>query len=281
VIAMPVADEVSNTPLIANARMYSSGAPEAAAAWTSLLNWVVTRAGCGFEVLDYPPPKPLDAFWARADLGCAFMCGLPYSRDPRPLTPIIAPVVRAARYQGRPVYFTDIIVRADSSYQTLEDTFGGRVGYTVHHSQSGYVALREHLLPYRLRIGHSPYREVVGPLYGARDIVDALLAGRIDVGPLDSYVHDLIGNLQPGIGAQLRTVATTRASPIPLFVATAPIDPDLVGKLQAAFMSAARADELKTERDMLLIADFVIPEQAPYQALRARAEAAAIYPDVW
>jgi ABC-type phosphate/phosphonate transport system substrate-binding protein len=196
-MAMPIADEVSNTPLIANARMYSSGAPD------------------------------------------------------------------------------------DSPYQTLEDTFVSRVGFTVHHSQSGYVALREHLLPYRLRIGHSPYREVVGPLYGARDIVDALLAGRIDVGPLDSYVHDLIGNLQPGIGAQLRTVATTRASPIPLFVATAPIDPDLVGKLQAAFMSAARADELKAERDMLLIADFVIPEQAPYQALRARAEAAAIYPDVW
>jgi ABC-type phosphate/phosphonate transport system substrate-binding protein len=281
VIAMPVADEVLNTPLIANARMYSSGAPAAAAAWTSLLNWVVTRAGCGFEVLDYPPPKPLDAFWARADLGCAFMCGLPYARDPRPLTPIIAPVVRGARYAGRPIYFTDIVVRSDSPYRTLEDTFGGRIGYTVHHSQSGYVALREHLLPYRLRIGHSPYRKVVGPLYGARDIVDALLAGRIDVGPLDSYVHDLIGNLQPDIGAQLRTVATTRASPIPLFVATAPIGHDLVGKLQAAFMSAARAEKLKAERDMLLIADFVIPEQAPYQALRARAEAAAVYPDVW
>jgi hypothetical protein len=66
-----------------------------------------------------------------------------------------------------------------------------------------------------------------------------------------------------------------------LFVTRAPIGPDLVGKLQAAFMSTARADELKAERDMLLIADFVIPEQAPYQALRARAEAAAIYPDVW
>jgi hypothetical protein len=66
-----------------------------------------------------------------------------------------------------------------------------------------------------------------------------------------------------------------------LFVTTAPIGPELVGKLQAAFLSAACADELKAERDMLLIADFVIPEQAPYQALRARAEAAAIYPDVW
>ena len=47
------------------------------------------------------------------------------------------------------------------------------------------------------------------------------------------------------------------------------------------YPTATQRDELKAERDMLLIADFVIPEQAPYQALRARAEAAAIYPDVW
>jgi hypothetical protein len=66
-----------------------------------------------------------------------------------------------------------------------------------------------------------------------------------------------------------------------LFVTRAPIGPDLVGKLQAAFLSAAGAEQLKAERDMLLIADFVIPERAAYEALRARAEAAAVYPDVW
>src|SRR5437868_2327557 len=151
--------------------MYSSGAPAARVAWTSLLNWVAARGDRALEVLDYPPPKPLDELWARGDLGATFMCGLPYARDLRPLTPIVAPVVRGARYGGQPVYFTDVIVRADSPYRMLEDTFGGRVGYTVHHSQSGYVALREHLLPYRLALGHSPYREIVGPLYGARDIV--------------------------------------------------------------------------------------------------------------
>lgn len=172
-------------------------------------------------------------------------------------------------------------MQTDSPYRTLEDTFGRRVGYTVHHSQSGYVALREHLLPYRLKVGAALYREVVGPLYGARDVVDALLAGRIDVGPLDSYVLDLVRHLQPDTGARLRTIATTRASPIPLFVATAPMGADLVGNLQAAFRSATRAEDLKAERDMLLIADFVIPEREPYQALRARAEAAAVYPDVW
>jgi len=278
---MRAADKSLERPLIANARMYSSGAPEARTAWSSLLGWVAAHAGGGIALLDYPPPKPLDALWARSDLGATFMCGLPYARDPRPLTPIVAPVVRGARYGGQPVYFTDIMVRADSPWRTLEDTFGSRVGYTVHHSQSGYVALREHLLPYRLKLGRSPYREIVGPLYGARDIVDALLAGRIDVGPLDSYVHDLIDRLQPETGKQLRVVATTRPSPIPLFVATAPIEPELVGKLQAAFRAAIHAEALKAERDMLLLADFVIPTREPYDALRQRAEAAESYPDAW
>lgn len=278
---MRAVGETLDRRLIANARMYSSGAPAARVAWTRLLDWVVVRAGGNLEVLDYPPPKPLDELWARGDLGATFMCGLPYARDSRRPTPIVAPVVRGARYGGEPVYFTDVIVRADSPYRTLEDTFGSRLGYTVHHSQSGYVALREHLLPYREKIGHSPYREIVGPLYGARDIVDAVIAGRIDVGPLDSYVHDLIDNLQPETGKQLRTVTTTRPSPIPLFVATAPIDPKQVRNLQEAFRAAIETDDLKAERDMLLLADFVIPLREPYEALRRRAEAAERYPDQW
>ena len=278
---MRTAGQLRNIPLVANARMYSSGANQAADAWTALLHWVVARVGGEWQVLDYPPPQPLDELWARADLGCTFMCGLPYACDARHLTPIVAPVVRGARYEGRPIYFTDIVVHRDSPYRNLEDTFGRRVGYTVKHSQSGYMALREHLLPYRLRLRQSPYAEVVGPLGGARDIVDAILAGRIDVGPLDSYVLDLIRHLQPEVGAQLRTIATTPASPIPLFIATAPLDRDLVGKLQDAFASAMRTEELQPLRDTLLLADFVVPQHEPYEVLRARAQAASAYPDAW
>jgi ABC-type phosphate/phosphonate transport system substrate-binding protein len=278
---MQTADQVRNKSLVANARMYSSGAHQAAQAWTALLHWVVARVGGEWEVLDYPPPRPLDELWARADLGCTFMCGLPYACDARRLTPIVAPVVRGARYEGRPIYFTDIVVHRDAPYRSLEDTFGRRIGYTVKHSQSGYMALREHLLPYRLRLRQPLYAEVVGPLGGARDIVDALLAGRIDVGPLDSYVLDLIRHLQPEVGAQLRTIATTPASPIPLFIATAPVDRDLVGKLQDAFASAMRTEELQPLRDALLLADFVVPQHEPYEVLRARAQAASAYPDAW
>jgi len=72
-----------------------------------------------------------------------------------------------------------------------------------------------------------------------------------------------------------------RPSPIPLFVATAPIDPKQVRNLQEAFRAAIETDDLKAERDMLLLADFVIPLREPYEALRRRAEAAERYPDQW
>jgi ABC-type phosphate/phosphonate transport system substrate-binding protein len=269
-------------PLIANARMYSTTSHEANDAWMTLLRWVVAHAGGNWQVMEYPATAPLEDLWARQDLGCTFMCGLPYIWDNRDLIPIAAPVVRGERYAGRPIYFTDIVVRRDAPYRTLEDTFGSRLGYTVKHSQSGYMALREHLLPYRQALGHSPYREIVGPLGGARDVIEALLGDRIDVGPMDGYVLDLVKNLRPDVAGQLRVIeTTTRPSPIPLFVATAKIDQSLAGKLQAAFAAVIVAEELKPQRDTLLIADFVTPHRSDYEELRERAKAASAYPGVW
>jgi ABC-type phosphate/phosphonate transport system substrate-binding protein len=272
---------ITPAPLVANARMYSTTSREANDAWMTLLLWVVARAGGDWQVLEYPATAPLDELWARSDLGCTFMCGLPFIWDSRDLVPIAAPVVRGARYGGRAVYMTDIVVRRDSPFQTLEDTFGSRLGYTVKHSQSGYMALREHLLPYRRSLGHSPYREIVGPLGGARDVIEALLDNRIDVGPMDGYVFDLVKNLRPDLASQLRVIETTTPSPIPLFIATARIDPSLAGNLQAAFASAVTAEELQPQRDALLIADFVTPHRSDYENLRERAQAASAYPDVW
>ena len=270
----------SALPLVANARMYSSS-PAAAAAWGTLLDWVTQRAGGHWTILDYPFPRPLDALWERQDLGCTQMCGLPYaSRAERPV-PIVAPVVRGARYGGKPIYFTDIVVRRDAPFQKLEDTFGGAVGYTVKNSQSGYVALREHLLPYRLAAGKPLYTKVEGPLVAARGVIGALLEGRIDVGPFDSYAHDLIRHLEPDVAANLRTIATTRAAPIPLFIATAPLDATMLRALRNGFMEALATPALSPARATLLLKDFAIPREADYDALRVRAQAAEAYPDNW
>jgi ABC-type phosphate/phosphonate transport system substrate-binding protein len=251
---------------VANARMYSASA-SVRADWKTLLAWVLARAELGWEVIDYDPPAPLAALWARDDLGLAMMCGLPFSqRVPRP-TLVAAPVPSPARYGGLPVYFTDIVVRADAPYQRLEDTFSGVVGYTLADSMSGGVALANHLAPYREARGLRLYRKAVGNLIHARGVIDALAAGTIDVGPLDSYYHDLLRHNEPAFAQQVRIIASTEARPIPPLVATAALKPDELARLREALQAGTQAPELRAVAERLLLAGFAVPDPADYEVL--------------
>lgn len=266
--------------MIFNARMYSV-APPAKAAWRELLEWVLERASVPMDFVDQEPPATLADLWGRNDLGCAMMCGLPYShRKPRPIL-LAAPVPSLARYADRPVYFSDLAVRADASFRRLEDTFGRVVGYTLTDSMSGCVALRRHLLPFRNPGSPALYSRVVGNLVNARGIIQALDEGRIDVGPLDSYVHDLIRHNDPGFAAKVRVIQVTEAAPMPPLIATAALDPDTVGRLRAAFSAVEEAPELEGVRATLLLKRFALPEPANYDVFHGIQESAERYAEVW
>jgi len=265
---------------VANARMYSA-TPRAKQAWKDVLGWVLRRAALPWEVIDHDAPAPLSALWSRGDLGAAMMCGLPYSqRSPRPAL-VTAPLPSPARYGGRPVYFTDIVVRADAPARTLEDTFGGVIGYTLEDSMSGCIALRRQLLAYRRPEQPQLYRDSVAGLVNARRVIEALADGRIDAGPLDSYFHDLLKAGDPSFAVQVRTVAMTRAAPIPPLVATAALAEKVVERLRAAFVEAGSASELKAQRDVLLLAGFAIPEDRDYDVFDGILADASRYPGIW
>jgi ABC-type phosphate/phosphonate transport system substrate-binding protein len=231
--------------------------------------------------VDQEPPATLADLWVRTDLGCAMMCGLPYShRKPRPIL-LAAPVPSLDRYVGRPIYFTDVAVRTDSAFGKLEDTFGHVVGYTLKDSMSGCVAFRRHLLPFR-KPGDAPlYRKVVGELVNARGIIQALIDGRIDVGPLDSYVHDLIRHNDPGFAANVRIIAVTDAAPMPPLIATAALDPDTVGRMRSAFSAVEHATELATLRATLLLKRFDVPEPSSYDVFHGIQASADRLAGVW
>jgi ABC-type phosphate/phosphonate transport system substrate-binding protein len=256
---------------IANARMYSV-TPACKADWNAVLGWALDRAGLDWPLVDHDAPAALAALWSRDDLGAAMMCGLPYSqRSPRP-TLIAAPLPSPPRYGGKPVYFTDIVVRADSPHRTLADTFGGIVGYTLADSLSGGVALAAHLQQYRTPQRPRLYRESVGGLIHARGVIDALARGSIDVGPLDSYAHDLLRHNDPAFAVQVRVVETTPALPLPPLVATAPLSPGELSRLRAALAATAQSTALRPAMQRLLLDDFAFPASADYDALAALAE---------
>lgn len=266
-------------PLVTNARMYTVDAASKAA-WRTLLEWIVRRAGLDWPVIDHGAPTPIAELWARADLGAAMMCGLPFAlARPQP-TLVAAPIPSPGRYAGRAVYCTDVIVRADSRFRRLEDTFGGRAGFTVPDSQSGCVAFRRLLARYRT--GDQPlYREVAGPLVTPRRVIEAVAAGEIDVGPVDGYAHDLLRHLQPSLTAEVRVVASTPFTPIPAFVATAALDAESLTRLRLAFAAAIDATELAPARATVLLAGFAFPDPADYDALAAALPEAEAHPGIW
>jgi phosphonate transport system substrate-binding protein len=79
-----------------------------------------------------------------------FVCSLPYVMFERqgisPASPIAAPVLEGDRYEGKPVYFSDVIVHRDSGIRTFADLRGRSWAYNEPLSHSGYGITRYHLV---------------------------------------------------------------------------------------------------------------------------------------
>jgi ABC-type phosphate/phosphonate transport system substrate-binding protein len=251
------------TDSIMNARMYSV-TPAVEALWRSLLEHVTAEAGVALAYVPYPAPQPLETLWARSDLGCVFMCGYPVALQLAAVVPIAAPVPHAPWAAGRPVYRSDLIVREEAPYRTLEDTFGGCAGWTVEHSHSGFNAFRHHLLGYRTDKRQTLYGSMTPNLVTARAILDAVRDGRIDVGPLDAYWHLLMAKHDPELTRGVRVLDATETATLPAFVASASTPAETIAALRDAFAAAARRAWFGQFADELLIEGFEPVDASDY-----------------
>ena len=150
-----------------------------------------------------------------------WICGLPYvrkmEREPSSLELVAAPVMRHPRYQGRPIYFSDVIVQRDSKYYSFADLRGVSWAYNEPHSQSGYNVTRYHLAQLGESKGYFGRVVEAGSHLRALEMV---LAGRIEATAIDSTVLELACQVRPDLQTQLRVVETLGPSPMPPWVVT-------------------------------------------------------------
>lgn len=252
--------------LVANARMYSVN-PQARAAWADLFVWLSRRSGIELSVVAHAYPAPLRDLWTRADLACGFICGFPFARSHQELIPVAAPIPTGGPARGEPRYASRFVVAHGSAFRTLDDTFGGRLGYTVEESHSGFNAPRHHLLAYRTPERPALYHASVGPLVTPRRVIEAILSGVIDVGPLDSYALDLMLRHEPELDGSLRVIASTQTAPIP-FLAASPTTPSaVIANLRASLSSFGDAADCADLRDRLCLDGFAPIDAGAYDVL--------------
>ena len=263
--------------LAANARMYSVEA-RSAQAWTTLLAFVAAQARVPLAPLELAPGAPLEDLWRRDDLGCALMCGWPWvtwdeRSGPRPRA-LAVPVPDVAASERLPVYRTSIVVRDDAPFGSLADLAQQRFAFTTPSSQSGYQAVRAHVAARAAASGGRAFGRMVGPLVTPRRVVEAVLGGEADAGPLDSYWLAILARNEPATAARLRIVESTPWTPMPLFVCAATVPAAQADALAATLRLAGTAPALADARATLVLADIAPVVPASYAVLLDRARSA-------
>lgn len=192
--------------------------------------------------LSVPVRAEIDIPWQererRFDAGeidLCWICGLPYVRmaDLRPgeFLPLVAPVMAGERYQGRPIYYSDVVVRRDSPFTSLDDLRGAAWSYNEPGSQSGYGVVRYALA----KRGES--LEFFGRLVEAgshQASLQMILRGEVDGSAIDSTVLERELQNDPSIEDRIRRIDTFSPSPIPPWVVTSRVPGELRWRLMEA-----------------------------------------------
>jgi phosphonate transport system substrate-binding protein len=152
----------------------------------------------------------------------SFVCGLPYvlytapRREPPPITALAAPVLQGERYQNKPIYFSDVIVRADSLFRSFGDLRGRSWAYNEEISQSGYGITRYSLV--KLGETNGYFGNVVKA--GAHQAAIRMVCdGKVDASAIDSLVLTVEMAQHPELAQKLRIIETIGPSTIQPFVA--------------------------------------------------------------
>jgi ABC-type phosphate/phosphonate transport system substrate-binding protein len=204
-----------------------------------------------------------------------WLCGLPYveKADQCGLdTELLAvPVPVGERYRGRPVYFSDIIVRNDSQYESLFDLRGARWAYNERRSHSGYNVVRAYLAEF------AQHQEFFGAAIesGAHSAsLEMVLSGAVDGAAIDSTVLEWYFAQDDERAARLRVIDTLGPSPIPPWVVSTRVAEPLRAALRAALLRMGRSVHGRAALQTGCMERFVEAVDGDYDPIRRMAQAA-------
>lgn len=202
------------------------------------------------------------------DVDVVFVCSLAYVEHAairRRFEPIAAPVLAGARYAGRPVYYSDVIVRHDSALRSFADLRGRTWAYNEKLSQSGYGITRYHLAQLGETGGY--FGQLIEAERHERAI--ALVAsGEVDAAAIDSHVLDTHLDLYPHLRRRLRIIDSLGPSPIQPVAVRRSLSRDCKDDLRLAL---AEIDKNPHGRSCLARAQverFVRVDEATYDPIR-------------
>jgi phosphate/phosphite/phosphonate ABC transporter binding protein len=203
-----------------------------------------------------------------ADLGV--ICGLPYvwlaDRRPPPVEPLAAPVLQGVRYAGRPVYYSDVIVRHDSPITSLEELRGHSWAYNEPASHSGSTVTLYSLVVMGARPGF------LGPVVEAgfhQRAIRLVAAGGVDAAAIDSQVLAIELRDHPRLADRLRVIGAFGPSTIQPVVAASRLPARVKDQVREVLVGLAGDPAARPVLAYGLIDRFTPVDDGAYDDIRA------------
>ena len=256
-------------------RFTSSQAPNASEVVGAILEQLSHQLGISIDFIAKGGWQAREAALDAGEIQLGWICGLPYVLKADSLKSgirlLAAPVMADARYQNRPIYYSDVVVRADSPFNSFADLRGAAWAYNEPLSHSGYNITRYHLAT----IGET------GRFFGQirqagshERALKLLLRGRTDAAAQDSTVLETELRARPELSEQIRVVATLGPSPIPPWVVHTSVPEDIYQALQSALTQLHNDDEGRALLAAGALARFTSVEDSDYDPIREMARQA-------
>lgn len=237
-----------------------------------IAGYVAERLNITVEFVDNIPWQERERLLDEGKIHICWICGLPYIwKADRPAVRIellAAPVMRGERYRNRPDYFSDIVVRRESGFETFADLRGAAWVYNEPRSHSGF-----NLVGYHLAMLGETWR-YFGSLTqsGAhQSSLQLILNQKADASAIDSTVLEFECRQQPELASTIRVIHSLGPSPIPPWVMQADLPAEIKKDLRDVFL---HMHEDPTGAKVLTagsIAQFVPINEADYDPIRSMA----------
>lgn len=150
-----------------------------------------------------------------------FVCSVPYlllaATGRMRMEVVAAPLLRGRRYGGRAIYFSDVVVRADSAHRTLDDLRGTRWAFNEPYSHSGFLVVLHEMA------GRPDADSFLGEAVEAGfhdESLRMVLDGQVAWAAIDSQVLAIRMRTEPSLRRRLRVVAILGPSTIQPVVAS-------------------------------------------------------------
>lgn len=235
-----------------------------AESYAPLLNYLSGELGRPVERIQRRTYTEINDLLRTGEVDLAFVCTSSYliGKDQFGLELLVAPQVN-----GKVTYQAEMLVRAESPYQQLEDLRGHIFAFTDPTSFTGRV-YPTYVLQ---KMGETPQTFFSRTFftYSHDDAIRAVANGLADGASVDSLVLDFALKREPGLASKIRVIHTSDEFGMPPVVVSPNLRPQLKAELADLLLNMHLDPQGRSALAALGYDRFVLVSDEDYQSARA------------